>query len=102
MLSVDSQDSGHGVVSSTQPSGLACSGPAATKRERNGERVGSGVVMLARVRAALEAIVGPVDHFARVSGGYTHNNRVIASLRDGRSVFVKQAVDEETALWLRR
>jgi hypothetical protein len=54
------------------------------------------------VEDALASMVGPVQSLAPVARGYTHNNRVIATLRDGRSVFAKQAVDEMTALWLRQ
>jgi hypothetical protein len=35
-----------------------------------------------------------------VTGGYTHQTRVLVRLADGRRVFVKQAVDEETTRWL--
>jgi hypothetical protein len=54
------------------------------------------------VRAALEAIVGPVERVDVVRRGYTHNDRVVATLSDGRSVFAKRAVDETTAGWLRQ
>jgi hypothetical protein len=54
------------------------------------------------VREALEAIVGPVEHLDVVRRGYTHNERVVATLSDGRSVFAKRAVDETTAAWLRQ
>jgi hypothetical protein len=54
------------------------------------------------VRAALEAIVGPVERVDVVRRGYTHNDRVVAMLSDGRSVFAKRAVDETTACWLRQ
>lgn len=46
--------------------------------------------------------MGPVDDLYVVSRGYTHNQRVVATLRDGRSVFAKRAVDETTAAWLRQ
>lgn len=36
-----------------------------------------------------------------VRGGYTHQRRAIATLRDGRRVFIKQAVDAATDGWLR-
>ena len=36
-----------------------------------------------------------------VRGGYTHQRRAIATLRDGRRVFLKQAVDAATDSWLR-
>jgi Ser/Thr protein kinase RdoA (MazF antagonist) len=51
---------------------------------------------------ALESMVGPVDHLDPVDRGYAHNNRMVATLRGGGSVFAKQAVDELTAKWLRR
>jgi hypothetical protein len=51
-----------------------------------------------RVAVALGAKV--VD--ARPStGGYTHAERWIVQTEDGRSAFVKGAVDEDTAAWLR-
>lgn len=46
--------------------------------------------------------MGPVQGLEIVARGYTHNLRAIATLEDGRSVFVKQAVDDTTALWLRQ
>jgi Phosphotransferase enzyme family len=54
------------------------------------------------VTAALESLLGPVERLEPVARGYTHNTRVVAVLRDGRSVFAKRAVDEMTAAWLRR
>jgi hypothetical protein len=54
------------------------------------------------VKEALESLVGPVRHLREVTRGYTHNRRAVATLDDGRSVFAKQAVDEETGRWLRR
>jgi len=36
-----------------------------------------------------------------VTGGYTHNLRRVLTLDDGRTVFMKRAVDQETAEWLR-
>jgi hypothetical protein len=54
------------------------------------------------VRAALEAMLGPVEHMDVVRRGYTHNDCVVATLRDGRSVFAKRGFDEMTAGWLRR
>jgi hypothetical protein len=54
------------------------------------------------VRTALDVVVGPVERLDVVTGGYTHNVRVVATLRDGRSVFAKRAVDEVTAAWLRQ
>ena len=50
----------------------------------------------------LESVVGPVQHLDPVTRGYTHNKRVVATLRGGGSVFAKQAVDETTATWLRQ
>ena len=50
----------------------------------------------------LEAILGPVERVDVVTRGYTHNDRVVATLSDGRSVFAKRAVDETTAGWLRQ
>jgi hypothetical protein len=47
-------------------------------------------------------MLGPVEHMDVVRRGYTHNDRVVATLRDGRSVFAKRAVDEMTGGWLRR
>ena len=52
--------------------------------------------------SGLEAIVGPVAYVRSVARGYTHNERVVATLRNGRTVFAKRAVDEVTAVWLRR
>lgn len=43
-----------------------------------------------------------MDHLEVVRRGYTNNERVVITLRDGRSVFVKRAVDETTAAWLRQ
>lgn len=54
------------------------------------------------MKAALEATLGPVEHMEAVTRGYTHNERMVVTLRDGRSVFAKRAVDEVTARWLRR
>lgn len=54
------------------------------------------------VRALLEATLGPVEHMEAVTRGYTHNDRMMVTLSDGRSVFAKGAVDEVTAGWLRR
>ncbi|MGH9018188.1 MAG: hypothetical protein ACRDY1_10620, partial [Acidimicrobiales bacterium] len=52
--------------------------------------------------SALEDLVGPVRRLDPVPRGYTHNDRSVAVLTDGSTVFVKQAVDTETAGWLRR
>ena len=54
------------------------------------------------VRAALEATLGPVEHMEAVTRSYTHSERMVATLKDGRTVFAKRAVDETTAGWLRR
>jgi hypothetical protein len=54
------------------------------------------------VRDVIESMVGPVLSLDPVTRGYTHNTRVVATLRDGGSVFAKQAVDDLTAAWLRR
>jgi hypothetical protein len=54
------------------------------------------------VKEALESLVGPVRRIDRVDRGYTHNERVVATLRRGGTVFAKQAVDETTAVWLRQ
>lgn len=50
----------------------------------------------------LETLVGPIKRLKKVGRGYTHNERVLAVLQDGTSVFAKRAVDEMTAQWLRR
>jgi len=50
----------------------------------------------------MEVVAGHEVVEARpVAGGYTHADRRIVSLADGRVVFVKTATDEETAEWLR-
>lgn len=54
------------------------------------------------VKEALESLVGPVRRLDRVSRGYTHNERVVATLSRGGTVFAKRAVDETTAAWLRQ
>src|ERR1041385_7111981 len=55
------------------------------------------------MQEAVELIVGTrVVSLERVEGrGYTHAGRHRAFLDDGRTVFVKSAVDELTAGWLR-
>jgi len=55
------------------------------------------------VRSEIERIVGArVDGLEHVEGrGYTHAGRHRALLDDGRTVFVKSAVDDLTAGWLR-
>jgi Phosphotransferase enzyme family len=47
-------------------------------------------------------MLGPVSSMVPVPRGYTHNERAIAAMHSGGSVFVKGAVDEVTAEWLRR
>jgi len=54
------------------------------------------------VREILEPLVGPIDHVVSVDRGYTHNERVVAFLQGGGSVFAKKAVDPMTAEWLRQ
>jgi len=66
-----------------------------------GMRDGRAVPGGGGVLDALASMVGPVRRLVPVTRGYTHNTRVIAILGDGRSVFAKQAVDAETATWLR-
>jgi hypothetical protein len=61
-----------------------------------------GCVHAEEVLKALESMVGPVRRLEPVTRGYTHNKRVVATLVGGGSVFAKQAVDEETAQWLRQ
>jgi hypothetical protein len=55
------------------------------------------------MRIEIESIVGAgVVRLERVEGGgYTHSGRHRAHLDDGRTVFVKSAVDELSAGWLR-
>ncbi len=54
------------------------------------------------MRDALQAVFGQVEHLVPVTRGYTHNERAVATLKGGRTVFAKQAVDETTAAWLRK
>jgi hypothetical protein len=54
------------------------------------------------MREVLEALVGPVERVTPVARGFTHNERVVVALCDGRSLFAKRAVDNVTADWLRR
>jgi hypothetical protein len=54
------------------------------------------------MKEALETLFGPVTSLRPVKRGYTNNERVVATLRGGRSLFAKRAVDEITAEWLRR
>jgi hypothetical protein len=53
----------------------------------------------AKLRLALD--VEAVTWTSLAHRGYTHNGRWVASLADGRSAFVKAAVDAQTARWLR-
>ncbi|MFJ4716858.1 phosphotransferase family protein [Streptomyces sp. NPDC088785] len=54
------------------------------------------------VRRALPALPAePLAVDAVVSRGYTYAEHAVARLRDGRSAFVKLAVDDTTASWLR-
>jgi hypothetical protein len=43
----------------------------------------------------------PPRDSTRATGGYTNNERWVVELEDGRTAFVKGAVDEDTAGWLR-
>jgi hypothetical protein len=55
-----------------------------------------------RLHAAVARLLGVEPRRWRTAGaGYTHNERWVVQLADGRSVFVKAAVDELTAEWLR-
>jgi Phosphotransferase enzyme family len=58
--------------------------------------------MMGEMQEALESLFGPVESLRPVSRGYTHNERVVATLRGGRTLFAKRAVDVITAAWLRR
>lgn len=62
--------------------------------------MGSDAALADHVRRAAGAGVQDVRRV--VSRGYTNGLHWIARLDDGRSVFVKQAVDEASAAWLRR
>src|ERR1051326_6804557 len=59
--------------------------------------------MMILVREEVERIIGArVVSFEHVEGrGYTHAGRHRAFLDDGRAVFVKSAVDDLSAGWLR-
>lgn len=49
-----------------------------------------------------EAALGvSAESWAHAAGGYTHNERWVVRFADGRSAFVKGAVDEMTTEWLR-
>jgi hypothetical protein len=55
-----------------------------------------------RLQAATLRLRGARPTAWRAAGaGYTHNERWVVDLEDGRSVFVKAAVDDMTAEWLR-
>lgn len=55
-----------------------------------------------RVEARVEALLGHrPTRLTEVRGGYTQARRLVAELGDGSCVFVKLAVDELTAGWLR-
>jgi hypothetical protein len=53
-----------------------------------------------RIRAATGKSV--IEVRRQASRGYTNNSHWVARVGDGRSVFVKQAVDEQSAAWLRQ
>lgn len=57
----------------------------------------------AAVAAKLQRALGaaPVHWRSLAQRGYTHNGRWVVELADGRTAFVKAAVDELTAGWLR-
>lgn len=58
---------------------------------------------LVSMKAAIESALGRrLSKVEPVSRGYTHNRRAVATLEDGNTVFVKAAVDDDTAGWLRR
>jgi Phosphotransferase enzyme family len=55
-----------------------------------------------RLRAATNRVLGVAPSAWRPArAGYTHNERWVVGLEDGRTAFVKAAVDELTAEWLR-
>ncbi|HYY74719.1 MAG TPA: hypothetical protein VE644_00190 [Gaiellaceae bacterium] len=55
-----------------------------------------------RLQAATLRLLGARPTAWRAAGGgYTHNERWVVDLEDARTVFVKAAVDEMTAEWLR-
>jgi hypothetical protein len=55
-----------------------------------------------RLRAAVNGMLGTAPKKWRaVGGGYTHNERWIVELTEGRTAFVKAAVDDVSAAWLR-
>jgi hypothetical protein len=51
--------------------------------------------------AALRLLHSRPTAWRAAGAGYTHNERWVVDLEDGRSAFVKAAVDEMTAEWLR-
>ena len=56
----------------------------------------------AELSERVERVLGtPVVEWRRADGGYTPAERWVVQLADGRSVFVKAAVDDLTAGWLR-
>jgi hypothetical protein len=55
-----------------------------------------------RMRDVLEHLFGPVEALTPVRRGYTNNERFVVRFTDGTSAFVKAAVNDETAEWLRR
>ncbi|HZQ35144.1 MAG TPA: phosphotransferase [Dehalococcoidia bacterium] len=57
----------------------------------------------AAVAAKLQRVLGaaPVGWVSMAQRGYTHNGRWVVELADGRTAFVKAAVDALTAEWLR-
>jgi hypothetical protein len=55
-----------------------------------------------RLRSSVTRALGSEPLGWRAAGaGYTHNERWVIELADGRSAFIKAAVDEMTAEWLR-
>ncbi len=54
------------------------------------------------MKSILESLLGPVESLREVNRGYTNNQRAVATLQNGTSVFVKRAVDDVTAAWLHR
>jgi hypothetical protein len=53
-------------------------------------------------RAVVEILGSPVVRRRRATGGYTPAERWVLELADGRSAFVKAAVNDLTAGWLRK
>jgi hypothetical protein len=55
-----------------------------------------------RLRAAVTGMLGTAPKKWRaVGGGYTHNQRWVVEVTEGRTAFVKEAVDDLSAAWLR-